>query len=147
MTHRIVYSFVLSLALLPLHTLAIQFRVSSQGDTPPGRLIVFLIKDGSGVDSKAQPISGPFWSKPQPMYGIDLDHAASNGSFTVDDNATAFPESPTKLPAGTYRAHAALIAHHESGSWRNEEGNQFSDPVRFTTNDDPKRLVELSLTH
>lgn len=147
MTPRIVRSFVVSLVLLPLQVFAIQFRVTSQGDTPPGRLIVFLIKDGSGIDAKVPPVNGPFWSKPQPMYGIDLEKPVTNGSFTIDDKATAFPEAPSKLPAGTYRAQAALVAHHESGNWHNEVGNQFSDPIAFTTTDDPKQVVELSLTH
>src|SRR5690349_6488715 len=105
---------------LAMQARGVQFKVTAPGDTPAGRLIVFLIRDGSGIDAKAEPVHGPFWSNPQPMYGIDIARPATDSTFTIDDSATSFPDPPSKLPPGKYRAQAALIARHESGNWRLE---------------------------
>jgi S-formylglutathione hydrolase FrmB len=126
---------------------AVQLKVTAPGDTPTGRLVVFLIREGSGIDAKTEPARGPFWSNPQPMFGIDVIRPGTNSTFTIDDSATSFPDPPGKLPAGIYRAQAALIARHESGNWRSEDGNQYSDVVRFESSGDPKQTVELVLTH
>lgn len=123
---------------LSTHALAapLRFVVTLNTDAPPhptsGRLVVFLIKDGASLPPTAPPINGPFWSDPQPLFGMNFKVPARGESVTLDDAATAFPAKPSELPPGTYRAQAALILNRPTSDWKDAAGNLTSDIVTFT---------------
>jgi S-formylglutathione hydrolase FrmB len=111
-----------------------------------GRLLVFLVKDGSKVERQA-PIDAPFWDDPQPMFGADVKNLAPGASAKVDDSATSFPEVASKLPAGTYRAAARLDINRTNSNWRRDADNLFSSKVVTFTVDPakPDQIVEITL--
>ncbi len=96
-----------------------------------GRLVVYLIRSGSGLRRSATPASGPFFSNPQPMYGVDVRGLDAGVLVTVGDEATSFPVPPSELPPGRYRAQAVLDRVRADSKWSREPGNLSSDPAAF----------------
>lgn len=94
-----------------------------------GRLIVFAIRGDAPLPASTEPIDGPFWDSPQPMWGIDVRGLAPGGTVRVDDGATSFGFRPSALPAGEYRFQARLDRHRADSDWRREPGNLYSDVV------------------
>jgi hypothetical protein len=102
----------------------------------PGRLVVYLIRDGSGVPERAEPGDAPFYEDPQPLYGMDVGPATDwTGVRMTDGTATGFPGPMAELGPGSYRAQAVYDRNQRYGSWRREAGNLFSDVVRFTVDE------------
>ncbi len=91
-----------------------------------GRLTVYLIKEGDGLD-RADPANAPFFSKPQPMFSIDATGLKPGEVAELnDENCVFFPVLPGELPEGRYRAQAVLDQMSEASSWSYEAGNLFS---------------------
>jgi hypothetical protein len=85
--------------------LAFEVRLDERvADRPiTGRLLVFLSQR-----NKEEPRMGPDWFQPEPFFGVDVHDFAPGERRTVDDQADAFPEKLSKLPAGKYRVQAVL---------------------------------------
>ena len=127
------------------------FRVTLGADVPAepasGRLLVFVVREGSKVPASAEPVDGPFWDDPQPLFGLDATFTP-NTAVRVDDTADAFPQPPGALAPGRYRAQARLDRVHANSDWRREPGNLWSDPVAFEVGAEAgERLVDLVLDH
>jgi hypothetical protein len=111
-----------------------------------GRLIVLLIREGANLDSR-DPLDGPFWSDPQPLYGVDVRDLAPGAAATLGDDATSTPVPPSKLPPGKYTAAARLDLARDNSDWKREPGNLYSKPVEFTVAErGAPATVELALT-
>ncbi|HEX6883389.1 MAG TPA: alpha/beta hydrolase-fold protein [Planctomycetota bacterium] len=122
------------LALAPAAQGAV-FRVTLAPEarsTPvEGRLLVFLVQEGSELRADAQPIDGPFWGEPQPIFGRDV-RLEPRGLAVLDDAADAFPLRPSQLAPGAWRAQVRLDGARLDSRWRREPGNLWSEPVAFT---------------
>lgn len=116
----------------PSATASITIRVSFSKDVralpATGRLVVMTARKESKVGG-ADPLDGPFWDDPQPMFGIDVKDLAPGAAAVIDDDATSFPAPISKLAPGTYRVQAMLDMKRENSSWRREEGNLFSSAI------------------
>lgn len=110
-----------------------------------GRLVLMLIKDGSGVGPGTDPLDGPFWGKNQPMFGTDVKDLAPGAFVNVDDSATSFPDVPSKLAPGTYHVQARLDAVRRDSEWKREKGNLFSKDQTFTVTSNFDKPVEITL--
>lgn len=109
-------------------TLRVSFNKDVREAPATGRLVVMTVRKGSKV-GEADPLDGPFWDEPQPMFGIDVKDLAPGASAVFDDGATSFPVPISKLAPGTYRVQAMLDMKRENSSWRREEGNLFSSAI------------------
>ena len=109
----------------------VQLEATARAEPASGRLIVLLVREGSKVPPESEPVEGPFWDDPQPLFGIDVK-LAPGGEARVDDAADAFPVKPSALAPGTYRAQARFDIQRADSSWRREPGNLWSDAVSFT---------------
>lgn len=110
-----------------------------------GRLLVFLVKDGSRVRGR-EPVGGPFWDDPQPMFGTDVKDLLIGAHVKVDDSATSFPAPLSKLPPGKYTAQARLDITRTNSEWRRDAGNLYSEIVRFTVDPaKPDQTIEIIL--
>jgi S-formylglutathione hydrolase FrmB len=125
------------------------FRVtldrSARSESARGRLVVFVIREGSQVADR-DPIDGPFWDDPQPLFGLDAE-LAPGGSVLVDDRADAFPLEPSQLAPGKYRAQARFDLARANSEWRREPGNLWSIAAAFEVAAGKPREVALTLTH
>ncbi len=111
-----------------------------------GRLVVFLVREGSEVPQDAEPVDGPFWGDPQPLFGRDATLAPGEAAI-VDDGADCFPLRPSELAPGNYRAQARFDLARLDSDWRREPGNLWSDAVSFAVGSGGKaQPVELVLT-
>ena len=108
----------------------VRFDESVRKEPTTGRLVVYLIRDGSSV-GLAAPSDGPFWYDPQPLYGFEVKDLKPGEAATLDDAATAFGPKPSELKPGRYRAQAVLDVNHSDSSWKREPGNLFSDVTKF----------------
>ncbi len=95
-----------------------------------GRLVVLLVNAESKIGARREPVDGPFFEDPQPLYGIDAELAPGE-SATIDDAATSFPVKLSELPAGKWRAQARFDLVRADSEWRREAGNLYSKPVEF----------------
>lgn len=112
-----------------------------------GRLIVFVIADSSKVPKETEPVDGPFWDDPQPLFATDVKLTSGN-TATLDDQSDHFPIPPSKLAPGKYRAQARLDLQHTNSNWRREAGNLWSDEVSFmVTTSNEKQAIELVLSN
>jgi hypothetical protein len=149
----------LALALFPFVAAAegATFRVTlapgARQAPARGRLVVFLVRADSKVPSDAEPVDGPFWDDPQPLFGRDAELAPGQAAL-VDDAADGFPLKPSQLAPGEYRAQARFDLARLDSDWRREPGNLWSDAVTFevaAAHDigagGAAKPVELALTH
>ncbi len=126
-------------------TFSVTFDPAARATPASGRLIVMLIKDGSKVSPSEEPLKGPFWDDPQPMFGADVTNLSPGMAFVVNDSATSFPCSLAALPPGTYRAQARLDVVRRNSEWKRDEGNLYSAVVKFTV-DATDRAVPIVLS-
>jgi len=141
--------------LTPVARGQVSFRVSVDPKVAPGgvpvsgRLVISLIADGAQVPPQAEPNDAPFWSAPQPMFGVDVTNLAPGALFTLD-GATAgadFALAPLKdLAPGKYRAQARLITARTSSHWNDDPGNLFSLPTTFELKSGNPVAVDFTLT-
>lgn len=126
--------------------LTVGFDASIRAEPASGRLVVYLIRDGARVGGP--PADGPFWSDPQPMFGVDVSGLAPGGAATIDDGATSFPAPYSSLAPGTYRVQAVMDLHRDDSSWRREPGNLYSEVGTLTVAPGAERppAVRVSLT-
>lgn len=108
----------------------VTFDESIQNHEARGRIVVYLINQADGF-GRTDPASGPFFSKPQPMYSVSAAGVKPSDNTVVDDNAEFFPMLMSELPPGRYRAQAVLDQNRSNSSWRREAGNLYSDVVPF----------------
>lgn len=141
-----------ALALLPASsalasgaTFSASFSPDLRNQPASGRLVIFLIREGAMLAPNTDPIDGPFWEDPQPMFGDTISAAAPGQSITLGPNTTSFGFSPATLPPGSYRAQALLDLHRLNSSWQREPGNLFSDPVQFTIPDNATAPIAVHL--
>lgn len=92
-----------------------------------GRVVVML----APANSRGEPLDGPSWTDPHPMYGIDAVDWGPDTPLLIDNRATAFGPAPGQLPPGDYKAQARLDLAFENSSWRREAGNLYGPPVAF----------------
>lgn len=111
-----------------------------------GRLIVFVINDKSEKLKDAQPVDGPFWDDPQPLFGANVK-LRQGETFTIDDSADSFPIRPSQLPAGRYRVQARFDAARTNSEWKREPGNLWSDAVTIDIASNASQSVDLVLTN
>lgn len=113
-------------------SISFRVRLAPEARTEPaqGRLVVLLVKEGSKVGARREPVDGPFFEDPQPLYGIDAQLAPGE-SATIDDAATSFPAELSELPAGKWRAQARFDLVRADSEWRREPGNLYSKPIEF----------------
>lgn len=130
------------------------FRVSidtdARGTPTRGRLIVFVVRDGAHLRPDTEPVDGPFWDDPQPLFGLDVELGvglSAGHPVLVDDAADAFPLEPSQLAPGKYRAQARLDTQQANSDWRREPGNRWSEPVEFEVHAGATREVALTLSH
>lgn len=113
---------------------AFEVKLDAQARTEPatGRLVVF-VAPGS---AKGEPVDGPSFENPQPMYGIDVKDLQPGGTAVLDESAgervTGFPVPLRDLPPGSYTGQARLDMFRLDSNWRREPGNMWSAPVAFT---------------
>ena len=142
-----------SLAAAPLGALAqVTFRVTADPKVAAapvsGRLVISLIADGAGISPQAEPNDAPFWSSPQPMFGVDVASLAAGTPFTLDASTPGadYSLAPLKdLAPGRYRAQARLITTRRSSSWKDDAGNLFSLPATFEFKADQPTTVDFTL--
>lgn len=156
MTPRAFLRSSLALLLAPLVVLTTSaqgatFRVTlapgTRSQPAEGRLLVFAVAADGDVRPDAEPIDGPFWGEPQPIFGSNA-RLAPGESVTVDDAADAFPVRPSALRPGRWRAQARLDLARLDSDWRREPGNLWSEPVEFTLGAGAApQTVELALTN
>ncbi len=155
MTQALFARFIILVLLLPMTLRAdnaprfsVSFPTSTRAEPISGRLIVYLVREGSSINERRPPSDAPFFDDPQPMFAIDVWQLAPEALVILDDEATSFPAKPSRLAPGTYRVQAVLDANRLNSSWRREEGNLFSQIVTVTI--DPAAPLEqpiaLSLT-
>ena len=127
----------------PPSPLSFKVTLSNQKEAS-GRLNVFLISESSSL-TKAEPVNGPFWDDPQPLFGTDVKLSAGNAAI-VDDRSDYFPIRPSQLPIGRYRAQARLDTQRANSDWRREPNNLWSDVQSFEITE-PKtpQVVDLIL--
>lgn len=111
---------------------AVSFPTIVREEPASGRLVVYLVRDGSSIHERRPPGSGPFFDDPQPMFGIDVEDLEPGQSVIVDDAAAAFPMPLSRLAPGTYRVQAVLDMNRSNSNWRREAGNLYSQVTRFT---------------
>ena len=144
-------AFVLALAsATPAARAGAVFHVSFsrqvRAEPATGRLLVFLVRDGRRTRPGTQPLDGPSWTDPQPLFGIDVKDLQPGAVATVDDSATSFPEKPSVLPPGTYLAQARLDTSRTNSEWRRDPGNLFTrNVVTFTVENGKDTVVDLAL--
>ncbi len=112
-------------------TFSVKVDPKARKDAASGRLIVMLVRAGSTVPAGKEPLEGPFWEDPQPMYGMDIKDVAPGVAVSVDDSASSFPIKLSQLPAGEYRAQARLDVSRSNSNWKRDAGNLYSTPVKF----------------
>ena len=125
-------AFLLNFFLASASFAGVTFRVSFdptvRAEPASGRLVVYLIREGTQVRTSA-PSDGPFWYEPQPLYGIDVKGLQAGAPATIDDAATAFGPAPGALPPAKYKVQAVLDLNRRDSSWKREPGNLFSDVI------------------
>ena len=112
-----------------------------------GRLVVYLIREGSQVERRS-PADGPFWTDPQPLYGMDLEAVAGGTTVKIHPDAAfpdAFPAPPAELAAGKYRAQATLDLSRLDSSFGREGGDRIGEPVAFEVRPGESVAVTLGL--
>lgn len=127
----------------------VSFAKDVRAEPATGRVVVFLIKEGESV-WESDPIDGPFWQDPQPMFGADVTELQPGEALTIGadtDFPDAFPHPPSKLTPGKYKAQAAFDGRRTESVWRREAGNLYGDVVEFEVKGEAPTNVRLSLTH
>lgn len=137
----VVIGVLASRALATDPVFEVSFDASVRDAAATGRLVVYLIGEGSKENAHADPADGPFFDDPQPMFGISVKDLRPGEKAVVDNAATGFPVNLSGLPAGAYRVQAVLDLHREDSSWKREEGNLYSEVVSLRLNevDAPER--------
>lgn len=121
----------------------ISFDAQRRAEPADGRLVLFLIREGSKIDATAAPADGPYWEDPQPMFGVTVRNLIPGMPALIDDFATSFPGPLSGLAPGRYRAQAVLDVNRDDSNWRREPGNLFSDPIQVDL--DPARPARIPI--
>lgn len=126
----------------------VRFRVAFPDPIPmpeaglDGRLIVYVVH----AEGRRLPLGQLIFQHPQPIYSIPITNAQPGMDALVADQANSFPDVPSALPPGDYRAMAVFRRVRANSSWRLEPGNIWADKVKFTVRDNqPDTEVRLIL--
>lgn len=129
-------TFALVVPLAGVARAGVEFRVgvdaSVGAKAVSGRLLVFVIKEGAKLKPGAEPLDGPFWDDPQPIFGTDAVDLTPESRVVVGEKADGFPVNAKDLPAGQYRAQARLDVSRMDSEWRRHDGNLYSDVAEFS---------------
>jgi pimeloyl-ACP methyl ester carboxylesterase len=133
---------------ISLQSADLRFRVTIDSDAKvQGRCVVFVIHEKATKLARRDPIEGPFWDDPQPLFGVNAIFADKQGVL-IDDRADSFPYPPSRLPAGRYRAQARLDLHRMNSDWKREPGNRWSEIVTFEVTDaGTAQVIEMPLSN
>jgi hypothetical protein len=112
-------------------TFKVFFGEGLRAQPATGRVVVYLIREGSALDGRVAPADGPFFDDPQPMFGIDVKDLPPGIDAIVGDAAASFPVRLGELPPGKYKAQAVLDMHQDNSSWKREPGNLYSEVISF----------------
>lgn len=113
-----------------------------------GRVVVYLIEPDSSISERTPPAMAPFFSDPQPVYGVDVRGFGPGDMVRVDDaSSVGFPSATGELEPGEYRVQAVFDWQSESGSWYREPGNVFSAVVTATKGQSGGVVVPITLTN
>ena len=82
-----------------------------------GRLMVFFITEPGGRWSRRAPISGPFFSKPQPIASVEVKDLMPGASIVVESWESSFPDDLDSLD-GSWNAHRRQGPKFASGNER-----------------------------
>lgn len=128
---------------------AIEFRATvdpAAASSPvSGRLVVYLVDQSSSVRDR-EPVEGPFFEEPQPMYSVAVRGVQPGEAIAVGEDAVFFPVPQNELKPGRYRAQAVLDRRSANSNWRREEGNLYSAPVVFDiTEREQAQIVHMRL--
>lgn len=127
----------------------VSFDRAVRSDAANGRIVVFLIKEGESV-WRDDPADGPFWQDPQPMFGLDVTGMLPGQPAIIGPDTKypdAFPQPPSALEPGKYKAQAIFDGQHVESVWRREAGNLYGDAVEFEIKAGEPVSVSLKLTH
>lgn len=110
-----------------------------------GRLVVYLLHADSPLYRGSSALDAPFFSDPQPMFGVDVEGVSPGDELLVGDDATAFPHLPSELRPGYYRVGAVLDRSRAHSDWRREAGNLYSEEFTLEVRPDavPDRFLIL----
>jgi hypothetical protein len=146
MRHTIrVVLIALAAALAPTtasagHGAVFEISLGSQVDPEDatGRLVVYLIRQDTGIERRTKPAEGPFLSSPQAIFALDVSNAnAWNAeNVVIDDTADWFLHKPSELPPGKYKAQVVLDKKQSDSAWYRETGNWFSKTAEFRLYDE-----------
>ncbi len=87
-----------------------------------GRLMVFFITEEGRRWSRRSPISGPFFSKPQPIASVEVKGLMPGASVVVENWESSFPDDLDSLD-GPVRIQAILDLDHTMRSHETGPGN------------------------
>lgn len=113
-----------------------------------GRLVVIVVRDDAMLPPDFDPLDGPSWDDPQPIFGVDVQSLRPGASVMVGGAADFFPTPVAQLRPGSYRAAARLHAARTRSDWRKETGNLYSATVKFQIKEGQpgQQVIEIDLT-
>ena len=125
---RLTWIALTSLVLAPAaraDTYTVTLDPSIGGPPVSGRVILFFVTETGRRWERTPPMSGPFWSRPQPIASIAVVGLEPGGSVFLKGSAVAFPGSLDDLE-GTVRVQAILDSDHTERSHLTGPGNVHS---------------------
>jgi hypothetical protein len=94
-----------------------------------GRLVLSLLHADSALYQRNSPLNAPFFSHPQPMFGLDVEAWKPGDVLALTDDLVteSFPHPVSELRPGHYRVGAYLDRSRTRGDWQDEAGNLYSE--------------------
>lgn len=117
----------------------------SGGGGLSGRLMVFFITEQGRRWDRRSPISGPFFSKPQPIASVAVEDFMPGASVIVETWEASFPDDLDTLD-GPVRIQAILDIDQTMRSHADGPGNVFSEVVEVTLSRDEEDSISLVLS-
>jgi hypothetical protein len=110
-----------------------------------GRLILFFITERGRRWGRRAPMSGPFFSNPQPIASMSVEGWSPGDSVAFDGSAVVFPGALDDLE-GPVRVQALLDRDQTERSHDEGPGNLFSEPMNVRLDPAVSDRTELRLT-
>ena len=124
---------------LPRFEITFDQRISNKPYT--GR--VFLIMTTSG---SAEPRRTLGWGSPTPIFSQEVKNWRPGQTLLIEpDRTMGYPHALSELPAGHYRAQAAIDLNRWSHSVVNAPGNAYSPVAEFDHDGDATPMVRLTI--
>ncbi len=129
---------VVGFALLPAHAAAagekqpahfafkVSFAKEALAEHFTGRVVVFTDRSARG-----NPMDGPNWFAPEPMFAADFKDIAPGDSMVIDaSNWISFPHDSSAITKGEYRIQAVIDRNLGGRSIGDTPGNLYSEPKK-----------------